>query len=62
MKTINNYIIEKLKINKDTKIGLNYPVSIEFWSMYEKLYILREDIERLVHMEDNYTLLYIIRY
>ena len=44
MKSFNSYIIEKLKINKDTKVDLKFPVHIEFWYPIKDIYRMRDTI------------------
>lgn len=42
MKSFNTYIIEKLKINKDTKFELDFPVSVEMWFPEPDIYNMRD--------------------
>ncbi len=42
MKKINTYILEKLKINKDTKFELEFPVSVELWFPEPNIYKMRD--------------------
>lgn len=43
MKQISNYILEKLKLDKDTNVcPLEFPVKIGFWSNYESIYQMRD--------------------
>jgi len=44
MKSFNTYIIEKLKINKDTKVELKFPVHVEFWYPTKDIYRMRDTI------------------
>ena len=47
MKGINNYIFEKIKINKDSKVSgdyLNYPIDIDFYADWKDIGNLRDEI------------------
>jgi len=43
MKQISNYILEKLKLDKDTNVcPLEFPVNVGFWSTYDSIYQMRD--------------------
>jgi len=46
MKELNNYIIEKLHIDKNTKINAgNFPINVEIWSTINNIYTVRDMIK-----------------
>lgn len=42
MINLNTYIIEKLKIDKDTKVELKFPVNVEIWHSSKDIYKVRD--------------------
>ena len=55
MRNINNYIFEKLKINKDSKVSgdyLNYPINIEFYADWKDIMNLRDEINQYTNISE----------
>lgn len=55
MKGINNYIFEKLKINKNSKMSgdyLNYPVNIDFYSDWKDIGNLKDEINKCTNISE----------
>lgn len=44
MKKIDNYIVEKLRINKNNNFTLSYPVNVEMWSSSGHIHRVKDDI------------------